>query len=138
MKKKLFTNCIAVSLLLGLAATAFAGMGIPGNSPHIGTEAGVDIVASEKAKTVVTNFDYNAAQLAQVGTEAGADVIASEKAKKATENYDYNAVQLAQVGTEAGYDPTGISTASDLFNTETALDYVAEKDKADNKAPCRC
>jgi len=138
MKKKLFTSCLAVSVLLGLAATSFAGIGIPGNSPNIGTEAGVDIVASEKAKTAAANFDYNAAQLAQVGTEAGAEVSASKKAKIASANYDYNANLLAQVGTEAGYDPAGISTASDLFNAETALEYVAEKDKADNKAPCRC
>ena len=127
MKKKLLTSCLAASLLLGLAATSFAGMGIPGNSPNIGTEAGVDIVASEKAKTAAANFDYNATQLAQVGTEAGAEVIASEKAEIATANFDYNADQLAQVGTEAGYDPASMSTDRGFFNTGTPSEQVAEK-----------
>src|SRR6056297_2610037 len=138
MKKKLFTSCLAVSVLLGLAATSFAGIGIPGNSPNIGTEAGVDIVASEKAKTAAANFDYNAAQLAQVGTEAGAEVIASEKSTIAAANFDYKAVQLAQVGTEAGYDPTRANTARGLFNTGAASEQVAEKDKKDKKASSRC
>ena len=71
--KKLTIGGLTASLLLGLAVASFAGIGIPGNSSNIGTEAGVDIVASETAKTAAANFNYNSVQLAQVGTEAGYD-----------------------------------------------------------------
>ncbi|MBW6510369.1 MAG: hypothetical protein K0A94_12605 [Desulfuromonadales bacterium] len=130
--KKLTIGSLAASLLLGLAVTSFAGIGIPGNSPHIGTEAGVDIVAGEKAKTAAANFNYNAAQLAWIGTEAGAEVVASEKATIAAANFDYSAVQLAWIGTEAGYDPTGLSKDRGLFNTGSAAEQVAEKCSKDN------
>lgn len=138
MKKTLFTSGLVIFLLLGLAATSFAGMGIPTNRPNMGTEAGADIVASEKAKIAAANFNYNATQLAQVGTEAGADVIASEKAKIAAKTFNYNAEHLAWVGTEAGYDPTGMGVDRGIFNAEPASEQVADKDKLDNKSPCRC
>ncbi len=103
MKKKTTINGLAVSLLIGFAATSFAGQGIPGNQPGIGTEAGIDIVASDKALQAAANYNYDADQLAQIGTEAGIDVRASQNAIETAANYDYNPERLALVGTEAGY-----------------------------------
>ena len=125
--KKLTISGLTASLLLGLAVTSFAGVGIPGNSPNIGTEAGVDIVASEKAQTAAASFKYNAAQLAQVGTEGGVGVIASNSAITAATAYNYRAEQLAWVGTEAGQGPTGLSSDRGFFNAGTAAEQVAEK-----------
>lgn len=125
--KKLTISGLTVSLLLGLAVTSFAGAGIPGNNPNIGTEAGVDIVASQKAQTAAARFNYQVTQLARVGTEGGADVIASNSAKNAAKSYNYSAEQLAWVGTEAGQAPTGLSVDRSFFNTGTVAEQVAEK-----------
>lgn len=131
-RKKITISGLIVSALLGISAISFAGMGIPGGSTNTGTEAGVAVVAGEKAKTAAANFDYHAAQLAQVGTEAGVGVIAGERAKNAAANFDYNAVQLAWVGTEAGHAPTGLSTDPGSFNAGTTSEQVAEKCINDN------
>jgi hypothetical protein len=95
-------------ILLGLAATSFAGMGIPGNSQNIGTEAGVEIVASPGALATAENYDYSSRDLVAMGTEAGSDIVGSEKAKAAGANFDYNSELLALIGTEAGQPLIGV------------------------------
>ena len=49
-KKSTLIGGLMTLIFFGFAATSFAGMGIPGNAPNIGTKAGVDIVASDQAK----------------------------------------------------------------------------------------
>lgn len=105
-------------ILLGLAATSFAGMGIPNNSPNIGTEAGVEIVASPKAAAAAASYNYSSLDLIAMGTEAGSDVVGSEKAKAAGANFDYNSELLVLIGTEAGQSPIGVGL--------------------DANTPCRC
>lgn len=138
MSKKLFTSCIVISLLLGLAATSFAGMGIPNNSPNIGTEAGLNnIVPSPKALAAAASYDYNSRDLVTMGTEAGSAVIASGKAKTAAENFDYNAELLSLVGTEAGQTPSGVGF-NNAAGTGIDLEYIAGEEKSDTNVPCRC
>lgn len=135
--KKLTISSLVVFLLLSLAATSFAGLGIPNNGPNIGTEAGIDIVASEKAKTAAVTYDYNNKQLALVGTEAGAKVIASEKAKTAAATYNYNDELLALVGTEGGKTQSGVDL-NNSKNTASNLEHLAGENKSDTNVPCRC
>ncbi len=128
---------LATLFLLSLAATSFAGQGIPGNQPHIGTEAGIDIVASDKALKAAVNYDYDANRLAQVGTEAGIDVQATQKAIAAAANYNYNPELLAQVGTEAGYDQYGQSFGTGR-HTGASEQNIADKNSKDKSTGCRC
>jgi hypothetical protein len=117
-KKSTLISGMTSLILLGLATTSFAGMGIPNNSPNIGTEAGVEIVASPKAVAAAASYDYRSLDLLAMGTEAGSDIIGSEKAKTAGANFDYNSELLVLIGTEAGQSPTGV--------------------ELDTNTPCRC
>ena len=130
-KKTTLIGGLVTLVLFGFAATSFAGMGIPGNAPNIGTEAGVDIVAGDQAKRAAANVEYSSNQLAQVGTEAGTDVVASNQARTAAASYDYNPELLAQVGTEAGISPSGVGFKHSGIN-------VAPQEQTAGKSDANC
>ena len=136
-RKKLAISSLIVSLLLSLAATSFAGIGIHNNRPDVGTEAGIDTMASPKALAAAANYDYSSYSLGDMGTEAGAEVIASEKARIAAATFDYSGELFAWVDTEAGHPPIGVHTY-ETSGTGGALEYIAGKDKSDTDIPCRC
>lgn len=135
MKKKTTLISGMTSLILvGLAATSFAGMGIPNNNPAVGTEAGnwqyqFDAPVT-KADIAALNHTYDQENLALVGTEAGTDIIAGNKSKAAAAAFDYNPEQLALVGTEAGHDPSGVDF-NNAADSDRTCEHITDADQAD-------
>lgn len=147
MKNKKFTIsglfAFLLWLLLGLAATSFAGMGVPDSNPAVGTEAGaweLDFDAPLTKADIAAQYPgYDQENLALVGTEAGVDVIASCKARTAAEIIDYNTELLALVGTEAGHNPYGVSLDGGYQGLEsTTMEHVVERDSQGEGTLYRC
>ena len=70
----------------------------------VGTEAGVDVVASPTALAAAASYDYSNRDLVAIGTEAGAEVRASQKALQAAaeSSATQDPLHAKLIGTEAG------------------------------------
>jgi hypothetical protein len=100
LKKQLIISLFVVFLVVGLSGTVFAF--------EPGSEAGVELVSSQKAMAAAENYNYNQQQLDAVGTEAGAWKLNSNatqsKADVAAAQHEYDQRRLDLIGTEAGAD----------------------------------
>jgi hypothetical protein len=100
LKKELIISLFVGFLCVGLSGTVFA------YDP--GSEAGVDLVASQEAMAAAENYNYNQQHLDAVGTEAGAWKMNSNamqsKADVAAAQHPYDQRRLDLIGTEAGAD----------------------------------
>lgn len=72
----------------------------------VGTEAGVDVVASPKALAAAASYDYSDRDLVALGTEAGVEVKASQKALQAAveSSAKQDPLHAKLIGTEAGLE----------------------------------
>ncbi len=90
-----------IGLFVGLFLLTLSGQVL---AYGVGTEAGVEVVASPTALAAAASFDYSNRDLVAIGTEAGGEVRASQKALQAaaerTSNQDPLHAKL--IGTEAG------------------------------------
>jgi len=110
----------AVSFLMALSSTAFAGIGI-------GSEAGIDVMPSATAIAAAQSHYYSHDQLQAFGTETGADVAASPKALAAATLYKYDQGQLAQVGRDA----SDVSYFAKEHQSEQVMNIVNNANKGD-------
>jgi len=72
----------------------------------VGTEAGVDVVASPTALAAAASYDYSSRDLVAIGTEAGGEVRASHKSLQAAaeSSSSQDRLHAKLIGTEAGLD----------------------------------
>ena len=135
---------LAALLLLGLAATSFAGIHAEQRN-GIGPEAGVDWhvgvvfdAPETKADIAAQNHSSDKERLARVGTEGGVDWrfdfdTPQTRADVAAQNHDYSIERMAVIGTEAGQQPVGLN----LQNSGGIQEQVAGENRLLDPA-CQC
>ena len=140
--RRLMISGLIASLLLSLAATAFAGMGITNHNQAVGTEAGKWKFNFDAPPTMADiaarDHHYDRERLALIGTEAGVDVIASCKARATAEIIEYNTDLLALIGTEAGQNSVGVHLDGGFQGFGSTMEHVVEQDPLEGEALYSC
>lgn len=98
LKRQLLIGLIASLLILGLSSLGLAG--------EQGSEAGMEISATQTAWDAALTHNYDQDRLNAIGTEAGNYGVNFDsnttKSDIAASNHNYDQEQLNAIGTEAG------------------------------------